>query len=107
MEASYRNTTTSETHVSRTIVTAGKRVAAKIPAYCTEVYHFDIQKSFVEGQGGDYALMTENTGDDFARTALGLDRQIVLGEKPLYDTWIAPAIVKVKNQPSEQQIKTF
>jgi hypothetical protein len=33
-------------HTSRTIVTAGKRVAAKIPAYCSEVYHFGIKKEF-------------------------------------------------------------
>jgi len=100
VQAEYRNTTNNTTHVSRTIVTAGKKVAPKIPAYCGEVYHFNIKKGFVEGQGGDYTLLTEHTGDDFARSALGLPKEIVFGDKPLYDTWIKPAIVQLKDMPT-------
>jgi hypothetical protein len=96
VQAEYRNTTNNTTHISRTIVTAGKKVAPKIPAYCGEVYHFNIKKGFIEGQGGDYSLLTEHTGDDFARSALGLDREIVFGDKPLYETYITPAITKLK-----------
>jgi hypothetical protein len=92
IQAEYRNTTNNTTHISRQIVTAGKKVAAKVPAYCGEVYHLNIKKGFVEGQGGDYSLLTTHTGDDFARTALPLPTEIVLGDKPLYETWIAPAI---------------
>lgn len=102
MEATYKSGTSNETHISRTIVTAGKRVAAKIPAYCTEVYHYNIKKGIVEGQGGAYTLLTEHTGDDFARTALGLPREIEFGDKPLYETWIAPAIQKLKDHPELQ-----
>src|SRR5262245_48359488 len=76
-QAEYRDTAKNVTHISRTIVTAAKKVAHKIPAYCGEVYHFNIKKGFVEGQGGDYSLLTEHTGDDFARTALGLPKEIV------------------------------
>jgi len=101
VQAEYRNTTNNTTHISRTIVTAGKKVAPKIPAYCGEVYHFNIKKGFEEGQGGQYSLLTEHTGDDFARTALGMDREIVFGDKPLYDTWIKPAITKLKNNPDQ------
>ena len=75
-------------------MTAGKNVAAKIPAYCGEVYHFNIDKGMVEGGGGDYTLLTEHTGDDFARTALDLPSKVSFGDKPLYDTYIKPAIVK-------------
>jgi hypothetical protein len=96
VQAEYRNTTNNTTHVSRTIVTAGKKVAPKIPAYCGEVYHFNIKKGMVEGQGGDYSLLTEHTGDDFARTALGLDREIVFSDKPLYETYLKPAISKMQ-----------
>jgi hypothetical protein len=102
VKAEYRDTTKKTTHISRQIVTAGKNVAAKIPAYCGEVYHFNIEQGFVEGQGGDYSLLTEHTGDDFARTALDLPSKIVFGGKPLYDTWIAPAIKKLKENPPEQ-----
>lgn len=81
---------------TRTIVTAGKRVAAKIPAYCTEVYHFGIKKGFVEGQGGKYICATESTSDDFARTALPLPKEIEFGDKSLYKEHILPAIDKLK-----------
>jgi hypothetical protein len=103
VQAEYRSTTTNVTHISRQIVTAGKKVAPKIPAYCGEVYHFNIKKGFVEGQGGDYSLLTEHTGDDFARTALGLDKEIVFGDKPLYDTWVKPAIIKMQALPGPTQ----
>lgn len=84
------------THISRTIVTAAKKIAAKIPAYCDEVYHFNIKKGFDVSQGGSYALLTEHTGDDFARTALPLTKEIEFGEKPLYNDYILPAINKLK-----------
>ena len=96
MKAEYRDTAKKITHISRSIVTAGKQVAAKIPAYCGEVYHFNVDAGFVEGAGGDYTIITEHTGDDFARTALGLEKKIVIGDKPLYDTWIKPAITKLQ-----------
>jgi hypothetical protein len=98
VQAEYRNTTNNTTHVSRTIVTAGKKVAPKIPAYCGEVYHFNIKKGMLEGAGGDYSLLTEHTGDDFARTALGLNREIVFADKPLYETYIKPAIATLQTQ---------
>jgi len=97
VKAEYRDTTKKTTHISRQIVTAGKNVAAKIPAYCGEVYHFNIEQGFVEGAGGDYSLLTEHTGDDFARSALGLEKKIIFGDKPIYDTWIKPAITKLNN----------
>jgi hypothetical protein len=101
VQAEYRNTTTGQTHVSRSIVTAGKKVAAKIPAYCGEVYHFNIDQGFVEGQGGKYTVLTEHTGDDFARSGLGLPTKIEFGDKPLYSTWIQPAITKLMTDPSK------
>ncbi len=80
-----------KTHVSRTIVTAAKKIAAKIPAYCDEVYHFNISGGGF-GQDGEYALLTTHTGDDFARTTLPLEKEIKFGDKPLYDTYLKPAI---------------
>jgi len=100
VQAEYKSVT-GETHFSRTIVTAGKRVAPKIPAYCGEVYHFNIEKSFDASQGGQYALLTEHTGDDFARTGLPLDKKIIFGNEPLYSKWILPAINKLKQSPDK------
>lgn len=96
VKAEYRDTTKKTTHISRQIVTAGKNVAAKIPGYCNEVYHFNIDSGMEVGAGGNYTLLTEHTGDDFARTGLGLQTKIEFGDKPLYDNWIKPAIAKMK-----------
>lgn len=96
VQAEYRNTTNNTTHISRQIVTAGKKVSAKIPAYCGEVYHFNIDAGMVVGGQGKYTCLTEHTGDDFARSALGLPTKIEFGDKPLYDTWIKPAILGMK-----------
>lgn len=85
---------------TRTIVTAGKRVAAKIPAYCTEVYHFGIKKGFVEGAGGKYVAVTESTADDFARTALPLPKEMDLTDKPIYQEYLIPAIKKLQSGES-------
>ncbi len=83
---------TGTTHVARTLVTGGKKAAAKIPGYCAEVYHFNIQTSLDANAGGKYGLITEHAGEDYARTSLPLPREILFGDKPLYDTWIKPAI---------------
>jgi AAA domain len=95
VKAEYRDTTKKTTHISRQIVTAGKNVAAKLPAYCGEVYHFNIKSGMQEGAGGDYTLLTTHTGDDFARTALDLPAEVVFNDKPIYDTYIKPAITKM------------
>lgn len=98
VQAEYRTTpgASQATHISRTIITAGKKVAPKIPAYCSEVYHFNIKKSIEADALGQYSLFTEHTGDDFARTALDLPREIVFNDKPLYQGWIKPAIEKLR-----------
>jgi hypothetical protein len=84
-----------KTTISRSIVTAARKIAAKIPAYCDEVYHFDLEKSFDESKGGEIRILTTHTGTDFARTTLPLPESIKFGTKPLYDTWIKPAITQI------------
>lgn len=105
IQVDFKDTTNQTTHVSRTIVTAAKKIAAKIPAYCDEVYHFNLKTGgFDPGRGGQYALLTEHTGQDFARTALPLDKEIAFGDEPLYDRWIKPAIEKLKTLPQPVRI---
>jgi hypothetical protein len=98
VQAEYK-TPGGVTHMSRTIVTAGKKVAPKIPAYCGEVYHFNIKKGMTVGGGCEYSLLTEHTGDDFARTAINLQTEIVFNDQPIYQNWSAPAIAKMKENP--------
>lgn len=97
MVAEYRNEVTKETHVSRTIVTAGKRISLKIPAYCDEVYHFNVEKSMAVNMPSDYTMLTQHTGDDFARTVLPLDRVVKFNDKPLYGSFILPTIERFRN----------
>lgn len=92
-----------ETVISRTIVTAGKRISIKIPAYCEEVYHFNVEKSVDPTQGGDYTLLTQHTGDDFARTSLPLPKIIKFGNKSLYPEYILPSLTKFREELKQQQ----
>lgn len=92
-----------ETHISRSIVTAGKRISIKIPAYCEEVYHFNIEKSADVSAGGEYGLLTRHTGDDFARTSLPLPKKIIFNDKPLYNDYILPSMTKFKEELKQQE----
>lgn len=95
IQAEYKSLNSSSNTV-RTIVTAGKRVAPMIPAYCEEVYHFFLKNnSMIADVGGEYAVLTSSTSEDFARTQLPLDKEIIIGDKPLYTTWIKPAIDEI------------
>lgn len=87
---------TGTVNVSRTIVTAGKKPAAKLPAYCDEVYHFGVGGNIDLSKGGDYEVLTSHVGDDFARTSLPLPTRIVIKDDPMYDRYILPAIKKLK-----------
>lgn len=89
-------TSDGKTHMSRVLVTAGKGIAQKIPAYCGEVYHFNIKPGF---QGGQYTCLTTHTGDDFARTSLRLPETIEFGNQPLYKGWVEPGINEMRGNP--------
>lgn len=82
--------------VTRTLVTAGKGPAAKIPAYCDEAYHFGLRMSADTSKGGDFTILTANAGDDYARTTLELPKQIEIGTGNLYKDYVLPAIQKQK-----------
>lgn len=92
--------TGGSTHFARIIVTGGKIISAKIPAYCGEVYHFGVEGDMDVSKSGSYSLLTEHTGDDFARTGLPLPKKIVFGNDPLYDKYILPAIKKMESTAS-------
>jgi len=87
-----------QTHMSRILVTAGKNIAQKIPAYCSEIYHFNIKTGMVAGANMQYTIKTNHTGDDFARSSIGLANEIVFNDDQLYQKWIAPAIAKINEK---------
>jgi len=100
-----RSEANGSTHFARIIVTGGKIISAKIPAYCSEIYHFNVESAVDTSKEGAYGLLTRHTGDDYARTTLPLPRSIVFNDEPLYDKYVLPAIKKLKEQPSITLIK--
>jgi len=95
------------THHSRIIVTGAEKISAKIAAYMTEVYHFNVKPAFEADKEGQYALMTVHTGNDYARTSLPLPQEIVFNSEPLYEKFIAPAITKLTNEKPIERIPTL
>ena len=87
-----------QTHFARIIITGGKTISGKIPAYCDETYHFNVEADINADMPGKYGCLTVHTGADFARTALPLERKIIFGDKPLYAGWIKPAMDKLNAQ---------
>jgi len=102
IQAEYRSIT-GETHFARSIVTAAKKVAAKIPVYCQEIYHFNIDRGFDVSGEGSYSLLTQHTGDDYAITSLPLPKKIVFGNDPLYSRWIKPALDEISTSETTSQ----
>lgn len=94
------------THHSRIIVTGAEKISAKLAAYMTEVYHFNIIPAFEAEKEGDYSCVTVHTGNDYARTSLPLVREIKFNAEPLYEKWIEPAIIKLTNETPIQRIQT-
>lgn len=83
------------THHARVIITGGKAISGNIAAYCHETYHFNVTPHPDPSKPGSFKIRTTHTGADYARTALPLPLEIDLQDKPLYDTWIRPAIIKL------------
>lgn len=82
---------------SRMIITGGKAISGMLPAYCEEVYYFGIEKSMDTSKPPTRYISTIHTGNDFARTTLPLPNKIQLeASKPLYDSYIVPAMEKLK-----------
>ena len=71
---------------ARTLVTGGKVVGAKMPAYFPEVFHFRAVESIMEGGPSEYQVTTQHTGVDFARTTLPLPPNFSWTDKNFYKT---------------------
>jgi hypothetical protein len=83
------------THMARIIITGGKTISGKIPAYCDETYHFNVWPNPDPSRQPDYGLYTIHTGEDYARTALPLPNKIIFNNDKLYDNYIKPAMDKL------------
>jgi predicted aminopeptidase len=50
-----------------------------------------------------YTARTSHSGDDYARTSLPLETVMVFNDKPLYQTFIKPAMDKINAVILEEQ----
>lgn len=73
------------TKMSRSIVTGGKKIAAKIPSRFNEVYMYDPQPSPMQGGKPLYTIITQHSTTDFAKSALGLPGRLDVTTKLLYE----------------------
>lgn len=85
LETSSTNIKNGVTTVSRSILTGGKKVAASLPVYFDEAYHFDVVSSMDPTQMPRHTVVTHNVGEDWAKTALPLPLRIDFTDGSLYD----------------------
>jgi hypothetical protein len=64
---------------TRAIMTGGRKIAAEIPVYFNEAYHFYNTPS------GGYEIITKADGEDWAKTSLQLPERIDFTNKNLYE----------------------
>lgn len=82
---------------TRTIVTAGKAVAAYIPTVFDETYHFECRKIL---QNVKFMARTQGTGDDFAKTTFHLPNEIdFTGQQHFYDQIKGLLRISAKKSP--------
>lgn len=97
---------TGTTHMARMLVTAGKGIAQKIPGYCDEIYHFNIESEMDTSKPPVYGLRTTHSGDDYARTSLPLPPYIAFRDEPLYPNYIKPALDKMNTTQLDEKAHT-
>jgi hypothetical protein len=71
-----------------TIVTYGSKVAGLVPGQFTEIYHFIKASDFSTNPTTiRFKVSTEAIGDDYAKTALGLPKELDFTDKLFYEVW--------------------
>lgn len=69
---------------TRSLMTAGKKIAAAIPAQFKEQWHVEIDTGLGAGDNANYLVRTRGTGNDFASTLLPLPSTIDFTNKSFY-----------------------
>lgn len=77
--------------VTRALLTGGKKIAAKIPAYFDEVYHFE--QRIVNAQN-KFIARTASSSEDFARSTLSLPKEIDFTNKSFFEV-IEPKLQEI------------
>ena len=85
LKTSEKDIKSKVTTESRTLLTAGKKIAAKLPIRFDECWHFDVQSAIEVSGAPTFRIMTNHAGDDWAKTALPIPMFIDFTRKSLYD----------------------
>lgn len=72
------------TTVSRSVL-ANQGLAQKLPVSFDEIYHMDIETGILATDKAKRTIVTEHSGEDFARTSLNLPARIDVTDKFIYD----------------------
>lgn len=71
------------------IVTYGSKVAGLVPGQFSEIYHFTQSTNYgTSPVTKKYVAETDAIGDDFAKTSLGLRRELDFTDKLFYEVWL-------------------
>lgn len=84
LEVNNTDIITKQNTVTRTLLTAGKKIAEKFPAVFNEVYHFETE-SPSSNAPPEVMIRTDNSGIDFAKTALPLPTTMKITNLKLYE----------------------
>lgn len=89
---------------SRRIITKGNSIAAEIPIYFNEIWHFNVRATV---NGPEHTIVTHNVGEDFAKTALILPLTFDWTNKNLanevYKYLANPDLVKSVDEEEKKQ----
>lgn len=88
------------------IVSYGQKVGAIVPGYFNEIYHFARRMNF-NTNINSRIVMTDMVGDDFAKTAIDIPRELDITDKLFYEVWreaVDNAQGIVRKEPSELEI---
>lgn len=90
------------------IVTYGSKVAGIIPGQFSEIYHFSKLSDWNATEGKSkikYLVSTEQVGDDYAKSNIGLKCEMDITDKLFYDVWKAEVTkLEVKFKESQNLI---
>lgn len=94
---------------ANSIVTYGSKVAGIVPGRFSEIYHFSKGSDWDAAAGKSrtkYIVSTEQVGDEYAKSNIGLKVEMDITDKLFYDVWkeeikkMEAQINEVKEQPS-------
>lgn len=91
--------------VSKTnsLVTYGSKVAGIVPGQFAEIYHFTQSADYSGGSSKTkYTVETSAIGDEFAKSALGLPKELDITNRLFYEVWLEALEVALKKEKENE-----